>query len=53
MKDMIEVRRILSAERACKNALHQIGERTFGTTHLKNCVKKYDKMTYFNQVRGD
>ena len=52
MKDMIAVRRILSAERACKNALTDWGKNFWYNTFKKLC-KKYDKMAYFNQVRGD
>ena len=52
MKDMIEVRRILSAERACKNALSDWGKKFWYNTFKKLC-EKYNKMSYFNQVRGD
>ena len=52
IKDMIEVRRILNAERACKNATSDWGKKFWYNTFKKLC-EKYDKMTYFNQVRGD
>ena len=52
IKDMIEVRRRLSAERACKNALTDWGKNFWYSTFKKLC-EKYNKMSYFNQVRGD
>tara|TARA_B110000495_G_scaffold168446_1_gene155367 strand:- start:46 stop:216 length:171 start_codon:yes stop_codon:yes gene_type:complete len=52
MKDMKEMKRILNAERACKNALTDWGKNFWYNTFKKLC-EKYGKMAYFNQVRGD
>ena len=52
MKDMTEMKRIINAERACKNALTDWGKNFWYNTFKKLC-EKYDRMAYFNQVRGD
>ena len=52
MEDMTEMKKILNAERACKNATSDWGKKFWYNTFKKLC-EKYGKMTYFNQVRGD
>ena len=50
--EMLEIKRILNAERACKNAMSDWGKKYWYNTFKKLC-EKYDRMTYFNKVRGD
>ena len=52
MEDMTEMKKILNAERACKNATSDWGKKFWYNTFKKLC-EKYNKMSCFNQVRGD
>ena len=52
MEDMTEMKKILNAERACKNATSDWGKKFWYNTFKKLC-ERYNKMSYFNQVRGD
>jgi len=52
IKDMIEVKRILNAERACKESRTDWGKNFWYNT-FKSLCEKYGKMAYFNKVRGD
>ena len=52
MEDMTEMKRILNAERACKNATSDWRKKFWYNTFKKLC-EKYNRMSYFNQVRGD
>ena len=52
MEDMTEMKRILNAERACKNATSDWGKKFWYNTFKKLC-EKYNRMAYFNQGRGD
>ena len=52
MEDMTEMKRILNAERACKSATSDWGKNYWYNTFKKLC-ERYNKMSYFNQVRGD
>ena len=52
IEDMTEMKKILNAERACKNATSDCGKKFWYNTFKKLC-EKYNRMAYFNQVRGD
>ena len=52
MEDMTEMKRIINAEKACKDATSDWGKKYWYDTFKKLC-EKYDRMAYFNKVRGD
>jgi len=53
MQDMNEMKKNNKMPRRRVRMPRLIGERNIGTTHLKKLCEKYDRMAYFNRVRGD
>ncbi len=52
MKDMTEMKRIINAERACKNAKSDWGKKYWYDTFRKLC-KKYNRMVYFDRTSDE
>ena len=52
MEDMMEMKKILSAERACANSTTDWSKNFWYNVFRKLCVK-YNRTSYFEQKRGN
>ena len=52
MQKIKEMNRIIKVEKACKDATSDWRKKYWYSTFKKLC-EKYDRMAYFNRVRGD